>query len=99
MKFKVFAIYAMLFAVCVALASCDDDSRTGSTRLLRSGLSAKGKGYCEKSEMFGLKTSYWDCMVCKSCSLQYMQSGNGPSFRGGVRGSCRYSCTWLFGLC
>ena len=58
MKFKIFAIYAMLFAVCVALASCDDDSRTG-VQGYSDCIICQGKGYCEKSEMFGLKTSYW----------------------------------------
>ena len=87
MKIKVFAIYAMLFTICAVLSSCDDDSRTG-VHGYSDCIICQGKGYCEKSEMFGLKTSYWDCIVCKSRSHQYMQGGNGPSFRGGVRGSC-----------
>ena len=77
----------MLFTVCATLASCDDDSRTG-VQGYSDCIICQGKGYCEKSEMFGLKTSYFDCIVCKSRSHQYMQGGNGPSFRGGVRGSC-----------
>ena len=75
MKFKVFAIYAMLFTACATLASCDDDSRTG-VQGYSDCIICQGKGYCEKSEMFGLKTSYWDCIVCKSRSHQYMQGGN-----------------------
>ena len=87
MKFKVFAIYAMLFTVCVTLASCDDDSRTG-VQGYSDCIICQGKGYCEKSELFGLTTSYWDCFACKSRSLQYMNGGNNPSFQGRTKESC-----------
>lgn len=87
MRFKVFAIYAMLFTVCASLVSCEDDSRTG-VQGYSDCVFCHGKGYCEKSEMLGLKTSYWDCIICKSRSLQYMQGGNGPTFKGHTKGSC-----------
>ena len=87
MKFKSFAIYAMLFAACATFVSCDDDSRTG-VQGYSDCVICQGKGYCEKSEMFGLKTSYWDCFACKARTPQHVNGGYNPSFQGHAKGSC-----------
>lgn len=87
MTLKKIAAMAMTFFVSLTFVSCGDDSRTG-IQGYDDCILCHGKGYCEKTEMFGLQTSYWDCSFCKSRSSRYIQDGYNPSFRGSAKGSC-----------
>ena len=82
-----FTIYVMLLAVCMTLVSCDDDSRTG-VQGYSDCVVCHGRGYCEKSELFGLKTKYKDCFVCKYRSFRHVNGSNTPVFQGRAKGSC-----------
>lgn len=92
MKFKIAAMCAMMVMMYSTLTSCDEDSRTGVQGYPDCAV-CHGKGYCQKSALLGLTTSYWDCILCKSRSVRHLRGGYGPSFKGSgvARGSCNIS--------
>lgn len=89
MKFNTAVICTAMITLCTILSSCDEDSRTGVQGYPGCSV-CHGKGYCEKSELLGLTTSYWDCFLCKSRNARRGLGGYNPTFQGHgvVRGSC-----------
>ena len=85
MKKMVFVIIALC---AIGFTSCGEDERTGIEGFSNCPI-CHGKGYCEKSEFFGLVTSYWDCRLCAE---KQNIGGYNPSFQGsrtGYTGECK----------